>query len=155
MYERTSAGTVAGTEEGTFEVTLERTPEGTPNVTDGNCTDDDATGDSEEQGYEPPCRAAARYLTNCPLCSRRMSIRVLRYTHVCNRTFRAEERALEQQGLAEAKMLQRLAARQVGSKQSRAATPAVLKAGVKAWLDIGAQSAVASRTQSGKLSMLR
>ena len=106
----TPLGTPAGTEERTVNGTLARTFERTYVDTDDDTDDEDAGTDSEEpeeEEYEPPCRVAARYLTNCPRCDRRISIKALRYAHVCNRTFRSNERALEQQEVAKTKMLQR------------------------------------------------
>ena len=123
--ERTPIGTHAGTEERTDERTRERTFERTYVDTDDDTDDEDAGTDSEEpeeEEYEPPCRVAARYLTNCPRCDRRISIKALRYTHVCNRTFRSNERALEQQEVAKTKMLQRMSAAQAGLTHNAKAT---------------------------------
>ncbi len=124
--ERTLTGTSDGTEERTVNGTRERTFERTYVDTDDDTDDEDAGTDSEEpeeEEYEPPCRVAARYLTNCPRCDRRISIKALRYAHVCNRTFRSNERALEQQEVAKTRMLQRsVSAAQVDLTRSVAKT---------------------------------
>ncbi len=62
----------------------------------------------EEEEYSPPCRVAAKYRTNCPQCGRQVSLKTLRYTHMCHRTHRPNERALEQLELAETAVLQRI-----------------------------------------------
>jgi hypothetical protein len=52
---------------------------------------------------EHPCRAAARYMTGCPLCGRRVSLKTLTYTHLCaKRTRDVTARAIEQQTVAHA-----------------------------------------------------
>ena len=52
---------------------------------------------------EHPCRAAALYITECPLCGRRVSIKTLTYTHLCaKRTRDVTARAIEQQTVAHA-----------------------------------------------------
>ena len=60
--------------------TLAETPEGT---------------DPEE--YIPPCRLAGFYRAPCPLCGRQLTLKVLRYSHKCGRSFDPEKRALELQ----------------------------------------------------------
>ncbi len=156
MGERTPTGTADGTEERTVNGTLERTFEITYGEgTDDDTDDEDAGTDSEEpdeEEYEPPCRVAARYLTNCPRCDKRISIKALRYTHVCNRTFRSNERALEQQEVAKTKMLQRSVAANQFSLTRNVAKPAMLNTSRPA-LDIGAPSTGVARCSSGKLPM--
>ena len=67
------------------------------------------TGRPEEPAYEAPCRAAARYRTACPLCGRRVTNKVLRYSHKCGRSFFPAVRAAEQRLLAEAAIKARMA----------------------------------------------
>ena len=69
---------------------------------------DDASSSGEED-YQPPCRQAERYLTQCPMCGRNMQLKTLRYSHVCGRSFDPTKRALEQQRLAIAALKARLA----------------------------------------------
>ncbi len=142
--------------------TAGRTPRGTDEVTDGAETDEEDEGtDSEEPeeevetAHSPPCRVAAKYLTNCPQCGRTVSFRTLRYTHLCGRTFRADERALEQQEVADAKFLLRLAAAKQVAPHTGGTKSAMLSAGVRTEFDTGAQPSGASRGQRGKFSMLR
>ena len=49
------------------------------------------------QPLEAPCRAASRFLVDCPTCKKRIQIKTLRYSHYCDRsydvTLRAEEQA--------------------------------------------------------------
>jgi hypothetical protein len=87
----------------------------------------------EEGGYSPPCRVAAKCLTNCPRCWRPMSLKTLRYTHMCHRTFRFNERALEQQEIAKTALLQRMAATEArkGASNCKATANAVNAAGCK------------------------
>ena len=66
-------------------------------------------GRPEEPAYEAPCRAAARYRTACPLCGRRVTTKVLRYSHKCGRSFFPAVRAAEQRLLAEAALEARMA----------------------------------------------
>ena len=52
---------------------------------------------------EHPCRAAARFMTECPLCGRRVNLKTLTYTHLCaKRTRDLTARAMEQQTVAHA-----------------------------------------------------
>ena len=69
---------------------------------------DDASS-SDEQGYQPPCRQAERYIVSCPMCGRRVQLKTLHYSHVCGRSFDPTKRALEQQRLAVAALKARLA----------------------------------------------
>jgi hypothetical protein len=158
---RTSGVTVAETDGVTHDRTSNGTSDGTVRGTYGDTDDDtdeaDAGTDSEEaeeEEYEPPCRVAAKYLTNCPHCARRVSIRTLRYTHVCGRTFRSSERALEQQEVAKTKMLQRSVAANQVSLTRNVAKSAMLNTSRPA-LDIGAPSTGVARCSSGKLPMRR
>ncbi len=90
-----------------------RTPGRTAGDTDDETDEADEGTDSEEPEEEVekehswPCRAAARYITNCPRCGRAVTLKTLRYTHMCARTFNYAARALEQQGLADIACLAR------------------------------------------------
>ena len=86
---------------------MSRTSDITSDVTD----DGDRTPDSAEDGtfIEAPCREAARYIVACPRCGRQLQLKTLRYSHVCNRTFNVEERAMEQKQAAEAAARARMA----------------------------------------------
>ena len=64
--------------------TLTKTPEGTD------------TGE-----YIPPCRSAGFYRAPCPRFGRQLTLKCLRYSHVCSRSFDPEQRALELQIEAE------------------------------------------------------
>ena len=50
-----------------------------------------------------PCRAALQAKTQCPRCHRPVSIKTLRYTHICGRTLDVAERTREEEGKAQAK----------------------------------------------------
>ena len=50
-----------------------------------------------------PCRAALQSKTQCPKCHRPVSIKTLRYTHVCGRTWDVTERAREEESKDQAK----------------------------------------------------
>ena len=52
---------------------------------------------SAETPALPPCRQAELFTTSCALCSRKMRLKTLRYSHVCSRSFHPLQRALEQQ----------------------------------------------------------
>jgi len=60
--------------------------------------DGPSSGDEEE--YLPPCRAAGRYVAPCPRCGRRVTMKTLRYSHVCGRNFDEATRAREQYHMA-------------------------------------------------------
>ena len=45
----------------------------------------------------PPCRLALQTKTECPRCRRPVSIKTLKYTHECGRTWDIAERALEEE----------------------------------------------------------
>jgi len=87
------------TDASTDDVALggDTTPDGTESIT------------SAENSREAPCRVAARCLVRCPHCGRRVQIKTLRYTHVCSRSFKPLERALEQKKAAEAAIHARVA----------------------------------------------
>jgi hypothetical protein len=70
---------------------------------------DEDEEEEEECEHEAPCRAAARIKTECPQRGRRMSVKTLRYTHVCGRSFDVLQRALEQKKLADAALKARMA----------------------------------------------
>ena len=73
------------------------TPTGTPAETpDGN-------------EYFPPCRLAEVFITECPRCGREMRVKMLRYSHVCRRSFDPTERAREMQVVAEQAINKRMA----------------------------------------------
>ena len=55
---------------------------------------------TDAEKYIPPCRLAGFYKAPCPMCSRQLSLKALRYTHVCGRSFDPAQRAREQQILA-------------------------------------------------------
>lgn len=69
---------------------------------------DHCSNEEEEYEHEAPCRAAARIKTECPQCGRRISVKTLRYTHVCGRSFDVLQRALEQKKLADAALRARM-----------------------------------------------
>ena len=74
------------------------------------------TGRPEEPGYEAPCRAATRYRTPCPLCGRRVTTKVLLYSHKCGRSFFPAVRAAEQRLLAEAALEAHMAPEPTGAQ---------------------------------------
>ena len=57
--------------------------------------------EEEEEYYEAPCRRAARYIVACPQRGRRITIKCLRYSHKCGRSFCPDKRAAEQKLAAE------------------------------------------------------
>jgi len=68
----------------------------------------EAMSTSSDEEYQPPCRQAARYLTQCPLCGRRVQLKTLKYSHRCGRSFDPAKRALEQQRFAEIALKSRM-----------------------------------------------
>jgi len=84
-----------------------RTEAATPSEATTHDGTDSST--SAEEFYEPPCRVAGRFLVRCPVCSKKVQVRTLRYSHVCGRTFNPQERALEQKKAAEAAVHARVA----------------------------------------------
>ena len=50
-----------------------------------------------------PCRAALQAKMQCPKCHRLASIKTLRYTHICGRTWDVAERTREEESKAQAK----------------------------------------------------
>ena len=50
-----------------------------------------------------PCRIAMQTKTKCPKCHRPVSIKTLKYTHVCGRTWDVAERVREEEHKAHAK----------------------------------------------------
>ena len=56
---------------------------------------------TDAEKYIPPCRLAGFYMAPCPLCGRKLTLKALRYTHVCGRSFDPAQRAREQQIAAE------------------------------------------------------
>ena len=54
-----------------------------------------------ESYEEPPCRIVLQTKTRCPKCQKSVTIKTLKYTHVCGRT--VEERVHEEERKAQAK----------------------------------------------------
>ena len=52
---------------------------------------------TDPEEYIPPCRLAGFYRAPCPLCGRQLTLKVLRYSHLCGRSFNPQKRALELQ----------------------------------------------------------
>ena len=69
------------------------TPAGTPTKTPAETPDDNE--------YLPPCRQAGFFIAPCPRCGRELTLKTLRYTHICGRSFDPEQRARELQAAAE------------------------------------------------------
>ncbi len=65
----------------------------------GTLTETSEGTDAEE--YIPPCRLAGFFRAPCPRCGRQLTLKSLRYTHVCARSFDPVQRAREQQVAAE------------------------------------------------------
>ena len=63
---------------------------------------------SSDSRPPPPCRAAAKRLTACPHCGRHVTLKTLRYSHKCGRSFSEQERVREQQVQAERAVRARL-----------------------------------------------
>jgi len=78
------------------------------------------TGGAEEVTTSPRapllCLAAARQRVACPRCGREVSIKVLKYSHVCGRTRDVDERAREMTEKAYAAVDER--ARQVAAERA-------------------------------------
>ncbi len=55
---------------------------------------------TDAEKHIPPCRLAGFYRAPCPLGGRKLTLKALRYTHVCARSFDPAERAREQHILA-------------------------------------------------------
>ena len=51
-----------------------------------------------------PCRLALKTKTSCPSCCRPMSIKTLKYQHVCGRTWDVAKRAAEEEHKARSQM---------------------------------------------------
>jgi hypothetical protein len=65
---------------------------------------------------QPPCREAGKYVAPCPLCGRTLSLKTLRYRHVCwGAQLDTEAHALSQQAAAEKAVRLRMAARAAAS----------------------------------------
>ena len=54
-----------------------------------------------ESYEEPPCRIVLQTKTRCPKCQKSVTIKILKYTHVCGRT--VGERVHEEERKAQAK----------------------------------------------------
>ena len=65
--------------------------------------------ESSEEAYRPPCREAARYMVACPLCSRKVQLKTLRFNHRCVRSFDPAVRAQEQVAAAAEAVRRRMA----------------------------------------------
>ena len=55
------------------------------------------------ESVQAPCRIAMQTKTRCPKCQRPVSIKTLKYTHTCGRTWDVEERVREEERKAHAK----------------------------------------------------
>ena len=74
-----------------------------------NMASDTSCSDELEplQPLEAPCRAASRFLVDCPTCKKRIQIKTLRYSHYCDRSYDVTLRAEEQAKQARAVFLAR------------------------------------------------
>ena len=81
------------------------TPAGTPAETPAETP----AGTPDDNEYLPPCRQAGFCLAPCPRCGRELTLKTLRYTHVCGRSFDPEQRAHELQAAAEKAINARMA----------------------------------------------
>ncbi len=79
----------------------------TPESTDAEASSGTSSGE-EGEVYMPPCRLAAMAIVPCPLCSRQVTAKTLRYSHQCGRTFHTAPREEEQRKLAESAVLARM-----------------------------------------------
>ena len=50
-------------------------------------------------------------MTQCPRCNKRMTLKTLRYSHICGKTWNVTQRALEQQHAAQAALTARMESR--------------------------------------------
>ena len=82
------------------------TPEGTPAET------------PDDNEYLPPCRQAGFFIAPCPRCGRELTLKTLRYTHVCGRSFDPEQRARELQATAGKAINARMASREQPAERS-------------------------------------
>ena len=48
----------------------------------------------------PPCRVAAQYVAQCPLCGRELRLKTLRYSHVCSKSSDPASKAQEMHAAA-------------------------------------------------------
>jgi hypothetical protein len=74
-----------------------------------NGTPTETAEGTDAEKYIPPCRLAGFYRAPCPLCGRQLTLKALRYSHVCGRSFDSAERAREQQITAEDAVKDRMA----------------------------------------------
>ena len=65
----------------------------------------------------PPCRAAGRYMTECPNCRRPLTVKHLRYAHRCGRSWDVDARAVEQNRVAKEAFLSRERARKESAEK--------------------------------------
>ena len=84
-------------------------------------TDDDASLAMWEPPEQPPCRKAALHVVMCPVCGRQLQIKTLRYSHICGRSFKPRERAVDQKKAADTAILARMA--HITRMQEHAAQP--------------------------------
>ena len=76
------------------------------------------TADSAETA-QPPCRAAGKYVAPCPLCGRELSLKTLRYRHLCSGAqLDTAAHALSQQAAAEKAVRERMRARSAATVSS-------------------------------------
>ena len=75
-------------------------------------------GSAHAPSVQAPCRIAMQTKTRCPKCQRPVSIKTLKYTHTCGRTWDVEERVREEERKAHAKH-----AKHAKSKKSQQTTP--------------------------------
>ena len=50
-------------------------------------------------------------MTQCPRCNKRMTLKTMRYSHICGKTWNVTQRALEQQHAAQAALTARMESR--------------------------------------------
>ena len=74
---------------------------------DGTPTETAEGTDAEK--HIPPCRLAGLFRAPCHRCGRQLTLKSLRYTHVCGRSFDPVRRAREQQVAAEKAVNDRMA----------------------------------------------
>ena len=82
---------------------MSRIDSSTCGSTDGG-TDDG----NDYQNDIAPCRAAEKSMTQCPRCNKIMTLKTMRYSHICGKTWNVTQRALEQQHAAQAALTARM-----------------------------------------------
>ena len=63
---------------------------------------------TDAEKHIPPCRLAGFSRAPRPLCGRQLTLKALRYTHVCSRSFDPAQQAREQQIAAECSVKDRM-----------------------------------------------